>query len=114
VAISDEGSASIFRVRVPKKTAMLEVEGEGTRFLQNFGNCLQSTRRTTPEDLNLHKVKHFLNGILSVSDEALEAVLEYLDCLTLDDGIDRLSRNVGNQQLTAQKREDLKYTTEED
>ena len=39
-AISNEGNVSIFRVTVPKKTAVLEAEGEGTTFLQNSGNCL--------------------------------------------------------------------------
>ena len=39
-AISNEVIASIFRVTMSKKTPVLEVEGEGTTFLQNFGNCL--------------------------------------------------------------------------
>ena len=32
---------------------------------------------------------------------------EWTDCLTLEDGIERLSRNVGLRFVTSQKREDL-------
>jgi hypothetical protein len=42
-----------------------------------------------------------------------QAVQEWTDCLTLEDGIEKLSRNVDLRFVTSQKRKELFYTAME-